>query len=237
VPDDDFSGGRPTPPPKAAGLNRVVWDLRYEPAVTFPRMILWGAGTQGPMALPGRYTVRLTADGMVQTKPLVLRRNPLLTDVTDADLRAQFALGLKVRDKLTEANNAVIQIRALKTGAADRMAKNADARLKTAGDRLVTNLSDVEDDIYQVKNQSGQDPLNFPIKINNRIADLGRVVNTGEGRPTANAAVLFDEYAKVLAVETNRLQRVLSTDLVAFNAELTRLGLATLSCSICGLVP
>jgi len=225
-----------------AGVNRVTWDLRYAPATSFPGMILWGANTAGPAAPPGRYTVRFTVDGREQTKPLVVRRNPTFTDVTDADLRAQFALAIKIRDKVSEANDAVVQIRGIKREAADRMTKNADARLKTTGNKLTTNLSDVEDDIYQVKNQSGQDPLNFPIKINNRLANLQRVVSSADGRPIANAPVLFNEYTKQLTIQTTRLQRVLDTDLAAFNAELARLGLPAINArcpgkQVCGAVP
>jgi hypothetical protein len=205
-------------------------------------MILWGASTAGPAAPPARYTVRLTVDDREQTKPIVVRRNPRFTDVSDADLRAQFAFAIRVRDKVSEANQAVIDARAIKREAADRLSKNADAKLKEVGDRLTTNLSDVEDDIYQVKNQSGQDPLNFPIKINNRLANLNRVVNSGDGRPIANAPVLLAEYTRQLDVQKGRMQRVVDTDLAAFNAELRRLGLPIINprCpgkQVCGTIP
>jgi hypothetical protein len=215
-------GGRPS---INAGVGRLNWDGRYASAVTFPGMILWGASTSGPAAPPGQYTVRLKVDGREQTKPVAVVRHPLFTDVTDDDLRAQFALALSIRDKVSDANNAVIEIRRIKREADDRMKKNADAKLKTVGGTLTTNLSDVEDDVYQVKNQSGQDPLNFPIKINNRLANLQRVVNSGDGRPIENAAVLFEEYTKQLGVQTGRLNQVIARDLAAFNAELRRLGL------------
>lgn len=122
------------------------------------------------------------------------------------------------------------------------MEKSADAKLKDAGAKLTTNLSDVEDDIYQVKNQSGQDPLNFPIKINNRLANLLRVVNTGDGRPIANAPVLFAEYTKQLNVQLGRMQRVIETDLAAFNAEVTRVEMQTINAKcpgrqVCSAVP
>src|SRR5678815_218125 len=135
-------------------------------------MILWGGGVTGPLAAPGTYQVRMTVDGAAQTQPLVVKRHPLYT-ATDAELKEQFDFAIQVRDKVSEANNAVIQIRNLKSQVADRLTKsNGDAALKAAGDKLVANLSAVEADIYQVKNQSGQDPLNFPIKTNNRLASL-----------------------------------------------------------------
>jgi hypothetical protein len=177
------------------------------------------------MAPPGTYSVRLTADGTTQVQKFKVVRNPAFTDVSDADLRAQFNLSMQIIAKVNEANQAVIDARRVKTDAADRMKKNADAKLKETGDRLTTNLSDVEDDIYQVKNQSGQDPLNFPIRINNRLANLLSMVQRGDGAPLANWPSLFAEYNKLLKVQTDRVAKVYASDLTAFNAELRRLGL------------
>jgi hypothetical protein len=184
----------------------------------------------------------MNVDGLESSRIIRVVRNPMFTDVSDADLRAQAALALRVRDKVSEANEAVIRIRGIKRETVARLAQRNDASLKQRGDRLTTNLSDVEDDIYQVKNQSGQDPLNFPIRINNRLANLLRVVTTGDGRPIANAPVLLQEYSRLLAVQTTRLQRVLDTDLTAFNAELQRVGLPTINgeCpgnQVCHVVP
>jgi hypothetical protein len=86
-------------------------------------MILWGAGTAGPALPPGRYTVRLTADGQTLTAPLRITRNPLLPEVTDADLRAQYAFGKQVRDKTNDAQKAVIDIRRVKAQLADRLTR------------------------------------------------------------------------------------------------------------------
>jgi photosystem II stability/assembly factor-like uncharacterized protein len=212
-------------PPSASlqpGVNRVSWNLTYPGATTFPGMILWGASTNGPAAPPGTYQVRLTVDGRPQTQPLVVRRHPLRS-ATDTDLEEQFDLALQIRDKVSEANQAVIDIRAIRDAVAERSATSSDRRLKAAADTLVKNLTAVEENIYQTRNQSGQDPLNFPIKINNRIASLSRVVNSGDGKPIGAAYQIFEDVSAELKVETDRLARILSTDLAAFNAEATRL--------------
>ena len=209
----------------AAGLNRTTWGLTYPGATTFPGMVLWGASTNGPAALPGKYQVRLTVDGQAQTQPLTIRRHPLRS-ATDADLKEQFDLALRVRDKVSEANNAVIQIRSLKQQIDDRVAKAAT--LETAAGALAARLTAVEEEIYQTKNQSGQDPLNFPIKINNRIAGLNRVVNVGDGKPIGAAYEILKEVTAELKVQTDRLAGVLKTDLASFNAELKKAGLAPL---------
>ncbi|HEX6630480.1 MAG TPA: glycosyl hydrolase, partial [Gemmatimonadaceae bacterium] len=218
-------GGGPAPLPAVkAGLQTVSWDLRYPDAVSFPGMVLWGGSTSGPAAPPGTYQVRLTADGQSSTQPLVVRRNPMFAGVTDADLQAQFALAIQLRDKVSEANQAVITIRDLKSQVADRLKQSQDARLKSAGDRLTKSLSAVEEEIYQVRNQSGQDPLNFPIKINNRLASLLGVVSRGDARPIDAAAPIFEDLKRELKVQTDRLDQVLATDLTAFNAQAKRAG-------------
>jgi len=207
----------------AAGLNRATWNLDYPGVVSFPGMVLWGASTSGPLALPGTYQVKLTVDGKSQTQPLVIRKHPL-RNTPEADVQEQFALALKIRDKASEANNAVIRIRKIKDEVKDRLAKSQDPQLKAAADRLTASLSAVEEDIYQVRNQSGQDPLNFPIKTNNRLASLLGMTLRGEGKPTANIYPIFEDLKKELKAETDRLEEVLTADLAAFNTEAKRAG-------------
>jgi hypothetical protein len=206
------------------GHNSVTWNLRYPNAVSFPGMILWGGGVTGPAAPPGTYTVRMTVDGQTQTQPLLVKRHPLYS-ATDAELQAQFDLAIQIRDKVSEANQAVVDIRNMKQQIADRLTKSNDAKLKAAGDKLTANLSAVEADIYQVKNQSGQDPLNFPIKTNNRLASLLSMVGNGDGKPTTNAPIIFQDLSKELKAETDRLEETLLGDLAVFNTEAKRLGL------------
>ncbi len=235
-------GGGPASPPKTAGIDHFTWDLRYEGAKTFPGMILWGATTQGPAAPPGRYTARLIVDGRTYSQPVTVKRNPLFTHVTDADLRAQFALAIRIRNKLSEANEAVIDVRNVKSQVDDRLKKSDDATLKRLGDELDDHAGAIEANIYQVKNQSGQDPLNFPIKINNRIGTLLSTVDRGDGRPIGNAEPIFNYLSGKLKVQTDALARVWATDLAAFNAQAKKLGLPPVNpkCApgqVCGIVP
>ena len=164
-------------PRKGRGHQHAsTWDLRYAPAVSFPGMILWG----------GRRPARGGA-GHVHGAPH--RRRPVADPAARREApsaargdrrrpaRRSSALAIAIRDKVSEANTAVIQIRDLKKQVADRLGKSSDADAQVAGDSLTAKLSAVEEEIYQVKNQSGQDPLNFPIKINNRLASLLGVVD------------------------------------------------------------
>ena len=213
-------GGGPQGAPMAAGVNRYTWDLNSTGVVSFPGMILWGATQNGPAVLPGRYQVRLTADGVTETQPLVVRKHPL-RPVSDADLQFQWDLASRIRDKVNEANLSVIRIRRIKTDIADRT-KDAPKEVQDAGAALTKALAAVEEDLYQVRNQSGQDPLNFPIKTNNRLASLLRVAVSGEGRPTGNVEPIFNDLIAELKGHTDRLDKTLSADLAAFNRMLVR---------------
>jgi hypothetical protein len=205
-----------------AGLTRFTWDLRYPNHTTFPGMILWSGANQGPLAVPASYQVRLNVDGKTFIKPLQVEKNPLYADVSQADLEAQFVLAMQIRDATSKANDAVIRIREIKKQADDRLQKAAarSARLRPYADALKTKLGVVEQEIYQVRNQSGQDPLNFPIKLNNRLAALRRSVESGDARPTDASYVVFKELSAELATQLARLNDIEREDLAAFNKRL-----------------
>ncbi len=214
--------------PLKAGISHVSWDLRTDAFVSFPGMILWGVRSTGPALPPGRYTARLIAGRDTATAPVTIERNPWITDVTDADLQAQYAFSRSVWEKVNEANRAVIAIRSVKAQLEDRRTQSEDARLRTAGETLEKNASAVEANIYQVKNRSGQDPLNFPIKVNNRLANLMSMAERGDGRPGNNMPDILRILSDELKGYTDRLQQVWATDLAAVNRELSRLGLAAI---------
>jgi len=185
-------------------------------------MILWGASTNGPAAVPGTYEVRLTVDGQQQTQPLVVRRHPLRS-ATDADLKEQFDLAIRIRDKVSEANQAVIDIRAIKSGVDERV--QADSSLAAQAEQLKARLSAVEEELYQVRLRSNQDPLNFPIKLNNKLAALQNTVEAVHGAPTAQAYVVFEELSQRLDAELQELNQVLEQAFEAFNEMLESKGL------------
>jgi len=190
------------PKPKtAAGLNRFSWDLRYPGATSFDCMILWGGSASGPVAPPGQYRIRLTANGRTETQSFTVRRDPRLIGVTDADLREQFALAQKINKRVSEANDAVIRIRVARS----------QLQKRDPSSPFIPKLTKIEEDLYQVRNRSGQDPLNFPIRLNNRLAALQRSVETGEARPTAAAYVVFKELSSDLDRELAELAATLKS--------------------------
>ena len=222
--DDEEAGGRGGAPPRvavAAGMNRFVWDMRYPSARDFPGMILWAGSTRGPMAPPGRYQVRLTANGATKTQDFTIVRNARVAGVTDADLAAQFALAKQINDKVSLANQTVVRIRALKDQIAERVGKTTDAGVKSSGKALTDALTAVEGEIYQYRNRSNQDPLNYPIRLNNKLAALQGVVEGGDAKPTDQAHAMFKDLAARLDQEVAKVEALVKTDLSALNTQLS----------------
>ena len=219
---------RPPPPRVAnkAGLNMFAWNLRYPDPSVFDNMILWAGGTNGPVALPGNYSVRMNVNGQRYTQPLVIVKDPRVT-ASDADLREQFDFLMRIRDKTSQANDAVKLIRNVKAQLADRekrMPADKGVAFSTAASALSAKLSAVEGEIYQVKNQSSQDPLNYPIKLNNKIAALSGVVGGTAAKPTSQSYTVFNDLSSQLDRQLQTMRGALLV-LPSLNAALKAAGL------------
>jgi hypothetical protein len=223
--EDDGGFRRPQDPHPAvaAGLHRVAWDLRYPGATDFPGLIMWAASSRGPIAPPGAYQVRLDVDGQTTTQSFAIRREPhVLKDVSDQDLREEFDLAMKVRDKASQANEAVLLIRGIKQQIIDRRTKLKDAAATRALDDFEKQLSAIEEEIYQVRLQSSQDPLNFPIKLNNKIAALQGVIESADVKPTEQAYSVFRTLSNSLDEHLGRLDTATKSGMPSVNQLLQR---------------
>ena len=230
TPGDDDGPRRPPEPHPAvsAGLHRLTWDMRYPGATDFPGLVMWAASPRGPLAPPGAYQVRVTGDAETATQPFAIRREPrLLKDVTDQDLQEEFDLAMKVRDKSSQANEAVLLARGIKAQIEDRK-KKLDAKsapVAKALDEFAAALSAIEGEIYQVKLQSSQDPLNFPIKLNNKIAALQGIIESADVRPTEQAYSVFRTLSNALDEQLGKLDTASKTRMPPVNQLLLRLKL------------
>jgi hypothetical protein len=164
----------------------------------------------------------MTVNGETQTQSFTLLKDPRIS-ATQNDLEAQFALLMKIRDTLSAANDAVKTIRNVKYQI-DELKAKAPKSFTSAATPFVARLSAIEDSIYQTKNRSGQDPLNYPIRLNNKIAALGGVVGSADFRPTDQSYVVFDTLTTKLAAQLGALQRSLTNDLPKLNAILAKAG-------------
>ena len=205
------------------GMNRFTWDMRYPAARDFPGLIMWAGSTRGPQAPPGRYTVKLTApDGLTKTAAFRITRNEAVKTVSDADLQEQFKLAQQINQKVGAANEAVLRIRSVKDQISARLAKTTDAKIKSAGESLIEKLTAIEGEIYQYRNRSSQDPLNYPIRLNNKLAALQGIVEMGDNKPTDQSYSVLKELSGRLDAQLAQLDSLATADLAALNKLLAK---------------
>ena len=221
------------PPTTAKGLNRWEWNLRYKGATMFEGIIIWSGRPQnGPKAPPGTYEARVTVNGITKSAKFNVKMDPRLEGVTEQDLREQFQLASQIRDRTSAANEAVIQIRHIRDQIDDRLEKTNDRRIRKMSSDLMGNLTKIEEALYQTKNESGQDPLNFPIRLNNRLASLRRSVENGDAKPTDGAYKVFGELSAELDGHLEALDGELTQRLNPLNSRLTSKQLEPVSATV-----
>ena len=207
--------------PVEEGLNRFVWNMRYPDAERFDGLVLWGGGTQGPKAVPGMYAARLLIGGDSVSVPFEIKPDPRSSS-SRADLEAQFDFLIEVRDKLTKIHVAIKHIRDVRNQVDDLVGRLQDDddgadTIRQAAEDLSEQLTKIEEALYQTKNQSPQDPLNYPIRLNNRLSGIASVVGTGDYRPTDQAFAVKAEIVAFIDSELEALRSVLQTDVSVFN--------------------
>jgi len=207
-----------------AGMNQFVWNMRYAAADSFEGLIMWAGNVIGPRAAPGGYQARLVVDGDSTSVPFEIMKDPRSSSSVE-DLRSQFDFLMAIRNKLSETHTSIVQIRDIKSQVKEitKRLKNHDGvdEIKESGEALVEKVTAIEMTLYQTKNKSRQDPLNFPIRLNNKLAAVGGLVARGDFRPTDQAIAVKDELTAQIDAELAKLQEIMNTDLPAFN-ELVR---------------
>lgn len=202
------------------GMNKLNWNMRYQGAEGFDGMILWWSSLAGPKALPGTYTVRMSHGDFVQEQPLVIKKDPRSSS-TEAELREQFDFLMSVVEKLSETNLAVKSIREVRGDiqrSLGKMEGDEFSDVQEKGKEIMGKLKEIEEALYQTKNRSGQDPLNFPIRLNNKLGHLNSLMAVGDYAPTEQAVAFKEEVTAAIDAELNKLENVFNQDIPAFNA-------------------
>jgi len=199
------------------GANMFVWNMKYDDAKKFEKMILWWGSMTGPTALPGTYTVELSHNGAVLSQPFVIKPNPK-TGISNADLKKQFDFIQSVNSRVTESHEAIIEMRKIRPQLMKykKMLKEHD----DVGDeisRIDSVMTHIENELYQTKNQSNQDPLNFPIKLTNKLAHLNSLTQIGDYPPTDGAIEVRDVLAKEIDDQLQAYYNLRDTAIPALN--------------------
>lgn len=202
------------------GFNRFVWDMRYADAEGFDGLIMWAARLTGPKAIPGKYKVKLTVNDKPLETEFEIIKDPRTSGTTD-DIKAQFDFLIQVRDKLSVTNKAIKKIRTAReqiNRVTEPMKGKDDMKpVLDMAKAINDDMKKIEEALYQTKNRSGQDPLNFPIRLNNKLAALAGEADGSDYRPTEQVRAVYSEITAKIDSQLAALEMILNERIPAFN--------------------
>jgi len=208
--------------PSAAGMNRYAWNMRSEPPVKIPGAFYTGNGPQGPLALPGTYTIKLTVGSRSVTQPLEIVMDPRVKNVSSSDLRQQFELAMQVRDANTELHRAVNEVRELRAQIKQLHARfDSDPKMKPLlenADSLDHKMQPVEEALIQVNMKGSEGNLAFPNMLNEAFDSFRLTLDYADNAPTAQQLEVFKLLRGQLDKQLTAWRQIKSTDVVSFNA-------------------
>jgi len=210
------------------GLNRFVWDMRYPDAENLKdiRFWAWGGSTRGPVAVPGKYQVKLTAGTKSFTQWFEIKKDPRIS-TTDEEFKEQFDLLIRIRDKLSEANRTVNKVRDI-VKQLDELSQRLKGTPKEGEiNKLVKPLREkltaIEGEITQNKARSSQDLLNHPVKLNGKLASLASAVASADSKPTKQMYEVFDDLSKRLDEQLRKFKEIYEKEIPEFNRKVKEL--------------
>jgi len=201
-----------------SGINTFVWDMLYAPAEKIPGMLLWTGGAGTPKATPGKYTARFRYDNDSSDVPFTIKSDPNY-NLTDADYEAQVGFLLQVRDKYNEVQKAILRIRTIRTQLQDLNSRlDSTARpIKKLSDSLIRGLTAIEEALYQTKSKSGQDMLNYPIRLNDKLSGIYGFASDGYAVPSRQAHEVFALLSARSDAQLEKLKTIVDSGIPALN--------------------
>jgi len=201
------------------GMNQFVWNTSYPEAEKIEGMILWNGSVGGPKAAPGVYFAKVKVGSDSAVQPFTILANPTYK-ITQQDYEDQFNTLSTIRDKFNEMQKAIKNIRDIRsqiTGFADRQGKELPKEVKEKGDTINKQLTAIEEALYQTKAKSGQDVLNYPIRLNDKISGLYDYANSGYSAPTRQVKDAYTDLSAKVDVQLNKLKKLMAEDVVQLN--------------------
>ena len=214
------------------GGNTHNWDTRGKGAERLKGMILWWANLNGAKAVPGNYKVSLNVNGEAQTESFKILPDPR-AEVSVADMQKQFDFITSINETVDKAHQSIKKIRKIneKLDAFTKQYKDNEEtkELVEKAKKMKEGFSEVEKALYQTKNRSNQDPLNFPIRLTNKLAHLNSLVSIDDFPPTEQDVAVKNEMTTKINAQLATFDKLVDEEMKAFNEAFNQLGLAYLS--------
>ena len=210
------------------GGNLFVWDYKYPGAEKFDGMIMWSASLNGAKAVPGKYQVRLSVNNFLSQSSFEILKSPN-SESSVNEMREQFNFVNQINKTISKAHQSIKKIRKTKlklTEFLNTFSDNKDAKsIIEKANFLVDSLSKVENMLYQTKNESRQDPLNFPIKLTNKLGHIANLVTMNDFPPTDQDKKLMVELTEKIDKEIEIFNKLMTNDVSEFNLSFKKLQL------------
>ncbi len=198
------------------GGNMYAWNMRHESAHKFEGMILWWGSMNGAKSLPGTYKVTLDVNGIQQSQDFNILQDPRIT-FTPEQIKQQYDFINEINAKVTESHKAIEQMYALKKQMADFKSKHDSEAIHSKIEAIDSTLSHIQNELYQTKNKSRQDPLNFPIKLTNKLAHLNSLIQISKAPPTDQMVAVKEELEQQINAELDKYNQVIDIDIKELN--------------------
>ena len=201
------------------GPNKFTWDMYYDGASDFDGMVLWWASLNGPKAVPGDYFVELNVNGVVQQKPFKINIDPR-SESSIKSMQEQFDFINSINKTMDKAHKSIKTIRSIKSQLLKFTSTyNQDdlSMLKEKATALSDDLSKIEKALYQTQNRSGQDPLNFPIRLTNKLGHLNSLVSMGDFSPTEQDIAVKEYLTDQINTNLEIFDKLMIEEVKSFN--------------------
>ena len=211
------------------GSNSFVWNMRYNNAKDFDGLIMWAASLSGPKAIPGKYFAKLSINGKSKETEFFILKDERSKSTID-DLKDQFNFLIEIRDKISEIHQSISDMRLVTNQINTFKSKiENNKEIITKMKNLIDEIKVIENELYQTKNKSRQDPLNYPIKLNNKLAHLSSVAGNGNYKPTDQMIEVKNELIKKINQELKKWDLIKKEKLKNLNNEIKNIDIDLIS--------
>jgi hypothetical protein len=210
------------------GSNKFVWDTKHDGAKVLDGMIFWSASFSGAKSVPGKYMVTLSKNGIKKSKPFKILIDPR-AEVSEEDIQKQLNFVNTVNEVVDKAHKAIQKIREINSKLKEFESVFKDSTTETdlisRSKQIRNKLSKVEKMLYQTQNKSNQDPLNFPIRLTNKLGHLNRLVTLYDFPPTDQDEAVRLELTNKVDEQLEIFETLIKNDVKKFNQEFLNLEL------------
>ena len=203
----------------SAGMNQFVWNMLYPPAEKVEGQIIWHGTVPGPKAAPGQYFYKVKAEKDSVEGSFNIKANPVY-NLSQQDYEEQFNFLIAIRDKFNDIQKAGKNIRDIRKQInefMDKQGKDVPKEIKQQADTINKQMTAIEEALHQTKAKSGQDVLNYPIRLDDKISGLYDFASSGNCAPAKQVKEAFAELGGQADIQLNNLKKMLDEDLVKFN--------------------